>query len=140
MSTTMAKAETLVRKWYIIDAAGKPLGRTAAEAATILNGKHRADYTPHVDCGDYVIIINVEKAVLTGNKLTQKYYRHHSGYIGGLKEVQYATLMATRPELAMKLAVKGMLPKNSIGAKSLTRCKIYKGADHDHQAQKPETL
>ena len=140
MSTTMAKAETLVRKWYIIDAAGKPLGRTAAEAATILNGKHRADYTPHVDCGDYVIIINVEKAVLTGNKLTQKYYRHHSGYIGGLKEVQYATLMATRPELAMKLAVKGMRPKNSIGAKSLTRCKIYKGADHDHQAQKPETL
>ena len=140
MSTTMAKAETLVRKWYIIDAAGKPLGRTAAEAATILNGKHRADYTPHVDCGDYVIIINAEKAILTGNKLTQKYYRHHSGYIGGLKEVQYATLMATRPELAMKLAVKGMLPKNSIGAKSLTRCKIYKGADHDHQAQKPETL
>ena len=140
MSTTMAKAETLVRKWYIIDAAGKPLGRTAAEAATILNGKHRADYTPHVDCGDYVIIINAEKAILTGNKLTQKYYRHHSGYIGGLKEVQYSTLMATRPELAMKLAVKGMLPKNSIGAKSLTRCKIYKGADHDHQAQKPETL
>ncbi len=140
MSTTMAKAETLVRKWYIIDAAGKPLGRTAAEAAVILNGKHRADYTPHVDCGDYVIIINAEKAILTGNKLTQKYYRHHSGYIGGLKEVQYSTLMATRPELAMKLAVKGMLPKNSIGAKSLTRCKIYKGADHDHQAQKPETL
>jgi len=140
MSTTMAKAETLVRKWYIIDAAGKPLGKTAAAAAVILNGKHRADYTPHVDCGDYVIIINAEKAVLTGNKLTQKYYRHHSGYIGGLKEVQYATLMATRPELAMKLAVKGMLPKNSIGAKSLTRCKIYKGADHDHQAQKPETL
>ena len=140
MSTTMAKAETLVRKWYIIDAAGKPLGRTAAEAATILNGKHRADYTPHVDCGDYVIIINAEKAILTGNKLTQKYYRHHSGYIGGLKEVQYSTLMATRPELAMKLAVKGMLPKNSIGAKSLTRCKIYKGADHNHQAQKPETL
>jgi len=136
----MAKAETLVRKWYIIDAAGKPLGKTAAAAAVILNGKHRADYTPHVDCGDYVIIINAEKAVLTGNKLTQKYYRHHSGYIGGLKEVQYATLMATRPELAMKLAVKGMLPKNSIGAKSLTRCKIYKGADHDHQAQKPETL
>ena len=140
MSTTMAKAETLVRKWYIIDAAGKPLGKTAAEAAVILKGKHSADYTPHVDCGDYVIIINAEKAVLTGNKLTQKYYRHHSGYIGGLKEVQYATLMATRPELAMKLAVKGMLPKNSIGAKSLTRCKIYKGADHDHQAQKPETL
>ena len=137
MSTTMAKAETLVRKWYIIDAAGKPLGKTAAEAAVILNGKHRADYTPHVDCGDYVIIINAEKAVLTGNKLTQKYYRHHSGYIGGLKEVQYATLMATRPELAMKLAVKGMLPKNSIGAKSITRLKAYAGSEHKNQAQKP---
>ena len=140
MSTTMLKKETVERKWYVIDAEGKTLGKVAVAAATILNGKHRADYTPHVDCGDYVIIINAEKAILTGNKLTQKYYRHHSGYIGGLKEVQYATLMATRPELAMKLAVKGMLPKNSIGAKSLTRCKIYKGADHDHQAQKPETL
>ncbi len=136
----MAKVETLERKWYVIDAQGTPLGRTAAKAAMILNGKHRADYTPHVDCGDYVIIINAEKAVLTGNKLTQKYYRHHSGYIGGLKEVQYSTLMAKRPELAMELAVKGMLPKNSIGAKSLTRLKIYKGAEHEHQAQKPVTL
>ncbi len=140
MSTYMAKVETLERKWYVIDAQGTPLGRTAAKAAMILNGKHRADYTPHVDCGDYVIIINAEKAVLTGNKLTQKYYRHHSGYIGGLKEVQYSTLMAKRPELAMELAVKGMLPKNSIGAKSLTRLKIYKGAEHEHQAQKPVTL
>ena len=140
MSTYMAKAETLDRKWYVIDAAGKPLGRVAAEAAVILNGKHRADYTPHVDCGDYVIIINTDKAVLTGKKLTDKYYRHHSGYIGGLKEVQYKTLMATRSDLAMKLAVKGMLPKNSIGAKSLTRLKVYKGAEHDHQAQKPVTL
>ena len=140
MSTYMAKAETLDRKWYVIDAAGKPLGRVAAEAAVILNGKHRADYTPHVDCGDYVIIINTDKAVLTGKKLTDKYYRHHSGYIGGLKEVQYKTLMATRSDLAMKLAVKGMLPKNSIGAKSLTRLKIYKGAEHDHAAQKPELL
>ena len=140
MSTYMAKVETVERKWYVIDAAGKPLGRVAVAAANILRGKHRPEFTPHVDCGEFVIIINAEKAVLTGNKLTQKYYRHHSGYIGGLKEVQYATLMATRPELAMKLAVKGMLPKNSIGAKSLTRCKIYKGADHEHQAQKPETL
>ncbi len=140
MSTYMAKAETLDRKWYVIDAAGKPLGRVAAEAAVILNGKHRADYTPHVDCGDYVIIINTDKAVLTGKKLTDKYYRHHSGYIGGLKEVQYKTLMATRSDLAMKLAVKGMLPKNSIGAKSLTRLKTFKGAEHNHAAQKPETL
>ena len=140
MSTYMAKAETLDRKWYVIDAAGKPLGRVAAEAAVILNGKHRADYTPHVDCGDYVIVINTDKAVLTGKKLTDKYYRHHSGYIGGLKEVQYKTLMATRSDLAMKLAVKGMLPKNSIGAKSLTRLKTFKGAEHNHAAQKPETL
>ncbi len=140
MSTYMAKAETIERKWYVIDAAGVPLGKTAAKAAVILNGKHRADYTPHVDCGEYVIIINAEKAVLTGNKLVQKYYRHHSGYIGGLKEVQYATLMAKRPELAVELAVKGMLPKNSIGAKSFTRLKVYRGAEHNHQAQKPETL
>lgn len=140
MSTYMAKAETIERKWYVIDAKDKPLGRTAAEAANILNGKHRVDFTPHVDCGDYVIIINAEKAVLTGSKLTKKYYRHHSGYIGGLKEVQYKTLMEKRPELAMQLAVKGMLPKNSIGAKSLTRLKVYKGAEHNHAAQKPETL
>ncbi len=140
MSTYMAKVETLDRKWYVIDAAGKPLGRVAAEAAVILNGKHRADYTPHVDCGDYVIVINTDKAVLTGKKLTDKYYRHHSGYIGGLKEVQYKTLMATRSDLAMKLAVKGMLPKNSIGAKSLTRLKTFKGAEHNHEAQKPIAL
>ena len=140
MSTYMAKAETLDRKWYVIDAAGKPLGRVAAEAAVILNGKHRADYTPHVDCGDYVIVINTDKAVLTGKKLTDKYYRHHSGYIGGLKEVQYKTLMATRSDLAIKLAVKGMLPKNSIGAKSLTRLKTFKGAEHNHEAQKPVVL
>ncbi|MBR2473874.1 MAG: 50S ribosomal protein L13 [Clostridia bacterium] len=140
MSTYMANAQTIERKWYVIDAADKPLGRTAAEAAKLLNGKHRVDFTPHVDCGDYVIIINVEKAILTGAKLEKKYYRHHSGYIGGLKEVQYKTLMAKRPELAMQLAVKGMLPKNSIGAKSLTRLKIYKGAEHNHAAQKPETL
>ena len=136
----MANANTIERKWYVIDAKDKPLGRTAAEAANILNGKHRVDFTPHVDCGDYVIIINADKAVLTGDKLRKKYYRHHSRYIGGLKEVQYKTLMATRPELAMELAVKGMLPKNSIGAKSLTRLKVYKGAEHDHAAQTPELL
>ena len=127
------------RKWYVIDAAGKPLGRTAVAAATILRGKHRPEFTPNVDCGEYVIIINAAQAVLTGNKLTQKYYRRHSGYIGGLKEVQYKTLMATRPELAMELAVKGMLPHNSIGAKSFTRLKVYAGAEHGQAAQKPET-
>ena len=140
MSTFMAKAETIERKWYVIDAADVPLGKTAAKAAVILNGKHRPEYTPHADCGEFVIIINAEKAILTGNKLTQKYYRRHSGYIGGLKEVQYSTLMATRPELAMEIAVKGMLPKNSIGAKSFTRLKVYRGAEHNQQAQKPVTL
>ncbi len=137
MSTFMAKKETIERKWYVIDAADKPLGKTAVAAATILRGKHRPEFTPHVDCGEYVIIVNAEKAVLTGNKLEQKYYRRHSGYIGGLKEVQYKTLMATRPELAMELAVKGMLPHNSIGAKSATRLKVFAGAAHNHDAQKP---
>ena len=140
MSTTMLKKETVERKWYVIDAEGKTLGKVAVAAATILNGKHRPEYTPHADCGEFVIIINAEKAVLTGNKLTQKYYRRHSGYVGGLKETQYSTLMATRPELAMELAVKGMLPKNSIGAKSFTRLKVYRGAEHNQQAQKPVTL
>ena len=140
MSTFMAKKETLERKWYIIDAADKPLGKTAVLAATILRGKHRPEFTPHVDCGEFVIIINASKAVLTGNKLTQKYYRHHSGYIGGLKEVQYKTLMATTPELAMELAVKGMLPKNTLGANSFNRLHVYAGAEHAHAAQKPETI
>ena len=138
MSTYMAKAETLERKWYVIDAAGKPMGRTAVAAANILRGKHLPEFTPHVDCGEFVIVINADKAVLTGKKLEQKYYRRHSGYIGGLKEVQYKTLMATKPELAMELAIKGMLPHNTIGAKSATRLKVYAGADHKHAAQKPE--
>ena len=115
MSTFMAKAETVERKWYVLDAAGKPLGRTAATAAMLLRGKHKTTFTPHVDCGDFVIIVNADKAVLTGKKLTQKYYRHHTGWVGGLKEVQYKTLMTEKPEFAMQLAVKGMLPKNSIG-------------------------
>ena len=140
MSTYMAKVETLERKWYVIDAAGKPLGRTAVAAANILRGKHRPEFTPHVDCGEFVIIINAEKAVLTGKKLEQKYYRRHSGYIGGLKEVQYKTLMATKPELAMELAVKGMLPHNTIGAKSATRLKVFAGAEHTHAAQKPQAI
>ena len=140
MSTYMAQVETVDRKWYVIDAAGKPLGRTAVAAATILRGKHRPEFTPHVDCGEFVIIINADKAILTGKKLEQKYYRRHSGYIGGLKEVQYKTLMATKPELAMELAVKGMLPHNSIGAKSATRLKVYAGAEHAHAAQKPVAI
>ena len=137
MSTFMANKETIERRWFVIDAAGQPLGKTAVKAATILRGKHRPEFTPHADCGEFVIIINASKAVLTGRKLEQKYYRHHSGYIGGLKEVQYKTLMATKPELAMELAVKGMLPHNKIGDKSATRLKVYAGAAHNHEAQKP---
>ena len=137
MSTFMANAQNIDRKWYVIDAAGKPLGRTAVKAANILRGKHRPEFTPHADCGEFVIIINADKAILTGKKLEQKYYRHHSGYIGGLKEIQYKTLMATRPEKAMELAVKGMLPHNSIGAKSFTRLHVYAGPEHNHAAQKP---
>ena len=140
MSTFMAKPETVTRGWYVIDAAGKPLGRVAVAAANILRGKHRPEFTPHVDCGEFVIIVNADKAILTGNKMEQKYYRHHSGYIGGLKEVQYKTLMAKKPELAMTLAVKGMLPHNSIGAKSATRLKVFAGAEHTHAAQKPVAI
>ena len=137
MSTTLLKKETLERKWYVIDAAGKPLGRTAVTAATILRGKHRPEFTPHADCGEYVIIVNADKAVLTGKKPEQKFYRRHSGYIGGLKEVQYKQLMSERPEFAMELAVKGMLPHNSLGRKSATRLFVYAGPDHKHAAQQP---
>ena len=137
MSTFMANKETIERRWFVIDAAGKPLGRTAVKAADILRGKHRPEFTPHTDCGEFVIIINADKAILTGNKLEQKYYHHHSGYIGGLKSVQYKTLMAKKPELAMELAVKGMLPHNSLGDKAFTRLHVYAGADHNQAAQKP---
>ena len=138
MSTTMEKPQNITRKWFILDAAGKPLGRTAAQAAVILRGKYKPTFTPHVDCGDHVIIINAKDAVLTGKKLEQKYYRHHSGWVGGLKEVQYKTMMSEKPETAMHLAVKGMLPKNSIGRQSATRLKVYRGPDHKNAAQKPE--
>ena len=136
--TTMAKKENVQRKWYVLDAAGKPLGRTAVTAAKLLRGKHKVDFTPNVDCGDFVIIVNADKAVLTGNKLNQKTYYHHTGWIGNLKEVKYNKLMAERSDFAMELAVKGMLPKNSIGRTSLTRLHIYKGAEHNNAAQKPE--
>ena len=138
MSTFMQKKESVVRKWYILDAANKPLGKTAVAAADLLRGKNAPEFTPHVDCGNFVIIINADKAVLTGKKLEQKYLIHHSGYIGGLKKVQYKTLMATKPELAMEQAVKGMLPKNTLGAKAFTRLKVYAGETHVHEAQKPE--
>ena len=138
MSTFMANKGNIVRKWYVLDAAGKPLGKTAAAAANLLRGKLKPEYTPHADCGDFVIIINAEKAVLTGKKLEQKYYRTHSGWIGGLKEVQYSTLMSERPELAMKLAVRGMMPRNVISKDSMSRLKIYRGGEHEHAAQKPE--
>ena len=138
MSTTLLNKDTVTRKWYVLDAAGKPMGKTAALAADLLRGKLKTDYTPHVDCGDFVIIINAEQAVLTGKKLEQKYYRTHSGYPGGLHETKYKTLMAERPEFAMELAVKGMLPKNTIGRTAITRLKLFKGPEHIHAAQKPE--
>ena len=140
MSTTMAKKEAIVRGWYVSDAAGKTLGNVAVAAATVLNGKHRPEYTPHVDCGECVVVINAEKIVLTGKKLDQKMYYHHTGYVGGLKSVKYRTLMATKPEMAVELAVKGMLPKNKIGAASFGRLKVYRGAEHEQQAQKPVVL
>lgn len=140
MSTTLLKKETLERKWYVIDAAGKPLGRTAVAAANLLRGKHKVDFTPNVDCGDNVIIINTDKAVLTGKKAEQKFHITHSKYIGGLKKVQYSKLMAENSDLAMTYAVKGMIPSNTIGAKALTRLHCYQGAEHAHAAQKPEKI
>ena len=140
MSTYMAKAGEVARKWYVIDAEGKPLGRVATLAADLLRGKNKPTYTPHVDCGDHVIIINCEKAVLTGKKLEKKYSIRHTGYIGGLKKVQYSTLMREKPELAMQLAVEGMVPDNTIGRKALTRLRVYRGNEHVHAAQKPEML
>ena len=140
MSTFMQKKENVVRKWYVVDAANKPLGKTAVVAADLLRGKNAPEFTPHVDCGNFVIIINADKAVLTGKKLEQKYYRHHSGYIGGLKSVQYKTLMAEKPELAMTLAVKGMVPHNKLGDSAMTRLKVYAGEAHKHEAQKPEVV
>ncbi|HIZ17119.1 MAG TPA: 50S ribosomal protein L13 [Firmicutes bacterium] len=138
MSTYMPKAGEITRKWYVIDASGKRLGRVAAQAAVLLRGKHKPEFAPHVDCGDHVIILNAAEVELTGKKLDQKFYRRHSGYIGGLKETKYRTLMATRPELAVELAVKGMIPDTTIGRKAFTRLRVYKGAEHKHQAQKPE--
>ena len=138
MSTTMPKAGEIDRKWYVIDAAGKPLGRVAAQAAVLLRGKHKPTFAPHVDCGDHVIIINCKDAVLTGGKAEKKYYYRHTGYIGHLKAVRYDTLMKTKPELAMELAVKGMIPSNSIGRNAMGRLRAYAGSEHKHAAQKPD--
>ena len=140
MSTFMANKGNIERKWYILDAAGKPLGKTAALAATLLRGKHKPEYTPHADCGDYVIVINAEKAVLTGKKLEQKYYRTHSGWVGGLKETKYRILMQEKPEVAVRVAVRGMMPRNIVTKDSLKRLHIYAGEQHDHAAQKPELV
>ena len=138
MSSYMQKPEQVERKWYIIDAAGKSLGRVAATAASILRGKHLPTFTPHVDCGDHVIILNAEQVVLTGNKINQKVRYYHTGWVGGIKEIHYNKLMAENPEKAVMYAVKGMLPNNTIGRTALTRLRIYKGAEHEHAAQKPE--
>ena len=140
MSTTtfMANKGNIVRKWHIVDAAGKPLGKTAVIVADLLRGKRKPEYTPHADCGDFVIVINAEKAVLTGKKMEQKFYRTHSGYPGGLHETKYRLLMQDKPELAVRLAVRGMMPRNIVTKDSLVRLKVYRGPEHPHQAQKPE--
>ena len=140
MSTYMEKKGSFERKWYVVDAAGLPLGKTAVVVANLLRGKDKVTYTPHADCGDNVIVINAAKAVLTGKKLDQKLYRTHSGWVGGLKETKYRTLMQEKPELAMRVAVKGMLPHNIVGKDSLKRLHVYAGDTHEHQAQKPELV
>ncbi|MGI6452894.1 MAG: 50S ribosomal protein L13 [Syntrophomonadaceae bacterium] len=138
MKTYMAKAGEIDRKWYVIDAAGQTLGRLSTEVASILRGKHKAIYTPYVDTGDFVIVINAEKVVLSGDKLNKKKYRYHTGYPGGLKEMDYRTLLQKKPEKAIETAVKGMLPHNRLGAQMYRKLKVYRGSEHPHQAQKPE--
>ena len=138
MKTYVATPATVERKWLVIDASGKTLGRLATEVAKLLRGKHKPTYTPFVDTGDFVIVINASEMVLTGNKLDQKMYRYHTGYAGGLKETTYRNLIAKNPEKALELAVKGMLPKNSLGRQMFKKLKVYAGAEHDHAAQKPE--
>ncbi len=140
MKTYMANAQNVERKWYIIDATDMPLGRLASEVAKILRGKHKPTYTPHVDTGDHVIIINAENIKLTGKKLDQKYYHYHTGYPGGIRSIQYRELMEKNPEKAVMIAVKGMLPKNSLGRQMLTKLRVYRGAEHPHEAQQPEIL
>ena len=139
-TTVMAKSETVDRKWYVVDAAGIPLGRVASQVAAVLRGKNKPIYTPHVDTGDFVIVLNTDKMILTGNKLEDKKYYRHSGFPGGLKEVKYKDLMENRSDFALEKAVKGMLPKNSWGKKMFKKLKAYKGSEHPHQAQQPIEL
>lgn len=140
MKTYMAKAETIQRNWYVVDAQGVVLGRLATQVAAILRGKHKPTFTPHVDTGDHVIILNADKVVLTGKKLDQKFYRKHSGYVGGLKETPYRVLMDKKPEFAVREAIRGMLPHNSLGRAQLKKLRVYRGEEHEHQAQQPQTL
>ncbi len=140
MKSFVAKPLELERKWYIVDAEGKTLGRMASEVASVLRGKHKPIFTPHVDCGDYVIIINADKVVLTGKKLDQKKFRWHTGYIGHLRERSYRELMAKKPEFVVEQAIKGMLPKNTLGREMYKKLKVYSGSEHGHEAQKPEAL
>ena len=140
MKSYIAKAQEVERKWYIVDAAGKPLGRVASQVASILRGKNKPTFTPNVDCGDYVIVINAEQVVLTGKKLDQKMMRKYSGYVGGLKETPYREVLAKKPEFAMEEAVRRMLPSGVLGRKMLGKLKVYRGAEHNHEAQKPEVL
>ena len=139
-TTVMAKSETVERKWYVVDATNIPLGRVASQVAAVLRGKNKPIYTPHVDTGDYVIVINTDKMVLTGNKMTDKKYFHHSGYPGGIKEATYKDLMEKKSDFVLEKAIKGMLPKNSLGKKMFQKLKCYKGAEHPHQAQQPVEL
>ena len=140
MKTYMAKSQTVEREWYIVDAEGVSLGRLASQAASVLRGKNKPTFTPNVDTGDFVIVLNSDKVVLTGKKLEQKYYTYHTGYIGGLKQVPYSRMMAEKSDLAVYEAVKGMLPKNKLGRQMLTKLRVYKGAEHNHQAQQPVEL
>jgi len=140
MKTFMAKAGQVERKWYVVDASGMALGRLASQVAAVLRGKNKPTFTPNVDCGDHVIIINTDKVILTGKKLDKKFYTYHTGYIGGLKQIPYSKMMAEKSDLAVYEAVKGMLPKNSLGRKMLTKLRVYKGAEHNQQAQMPVEL
>ena len=140
MKTFMAKNGQIERKWYVVDADGMPLGRLASQVAAVLRGKNKPTFTPNVDTGDHVIIINTDKVVLTGKKLDQKYYTYHTGYVGGLKQIPYSKMMAEKSDLAVYEAVKGMLPKNSLGRQMITKLRVYKGAEHNHIAQKPVEL
>ena len=140
MKTYMANAQTVERKWYVVDATGIPLGRLASKVAAILRGKNKPSFTPNVDTGDFVIVLNSDKVLLTGKKLENKFYRYHTGYIGGLKEISYGKMMSERSDVAVYEAIKGMLPKNSLGRQMIKKLRVYKNGEHNHQAQKPEEL